>query len=59
MTFPTGDHNSMFAPPQSSDLNAAVVAFLDAQLRSQHDGLDRLAARLAPSGVTVEARPGT
>jgi dienelactone hydrolase len=47
VSFSSGDHNSMFLPPESAVLDTAVLAFLDAELKG-----DR--AALAALPVTAE-----
>jgi fermentation-respiration switch protein FrsA (DUF1100 family) len=42
VTFTSGDHNSMFLPPESAVLDTAVLAFLDAQLKDRPAALEAL-----------------
>jgi len=57
LTFTGGGHSDMFAPPRSKVLDAAVVAFLDAQLKGDQTSLDALPATVASSGQATLRTP--
>jgi len=57
LTFTGGGHSDMFAPPRSQVLDAAVVAFLDAQLKGQHQALDDLPTVVQDSGLATLRSP--
>jgi len=58
VTFHGASHNSIFLPPYGPVLDASAIAFLDAQLKDQPGGLDRLGPRVAASGVaTLQHHP--
>lgn len=59
LTFPGGNHNSMFGPPEVEVMTEAVVAFLDAQLKGSSAELDDLPALVDASGIaTLQVAPG-
>ena len=59
LTFPGGNHNSMFGPPEVQVMTASVVAFLDAQLKGSSTELDDLPALVDASGIaTLRIAPG-
>lgn len=58
LTFPGGNHNSMFGPPEVELLTASVVAFLDAELKGAPAALDALPALIDASGLaTLQVEP--
>lgn len=58
LTFPDGNHNSMFGPPEVEVLTASVVAFLDAELKGAPAALDALPATVDASGIaTLQVAP--
>lgn len=59
LTFPEGDHNSMFVDDEQDVLTHAVVALLDAELKGAPDRLDRLPELVGASGIaTLEVAQG-
>lgn len=58
LTFPGGNHNSMFGPPEVEVMTEAVVAFLDAELKGAPAALDELPATVDASGIaTLQVAP--
>jgi len=57
LTFTGGGHSDMFAPPRSQVLDAAVVAFLDAQLKGDPSALDALPSTVSSSGQATLRTP--
>ena len=60
LTFPEGGHNSMFVEPERDLLTAAVVAFLDAELKGVPEPLEQLPELVAASGIaTLQVEPAS
>jgi predicted dienelactone hydrolase len=53
LTFPQGAHSSMFAPPEVEVMTAAVVAFLDAELKGAPAALEQLPTVVDASGIAT------
>jgi fermentation-respiration switch protein FrsA (DUF1100 family) len=60
LTFPEGGHNSMFVEPERDVLTAAVVAFLDAELKGVPGPLEQLPELVDASGIaTLQVEPAS
>lgn len=58
ITFHGGSHNSIFGPPYSTVLHAAVIKFLDAEMKGKATELSTIGETVSGSGVaTLQTHP--